>query len=218
MIQHPNESPQYEKLREELHQAELALRDQREKVAALRRELPRDTVAEDAEFEELRDGQRVPVRLSELFEDPDKPLILMHFMFGKAQTAPCPMCTLWADGYDGVVPHLRQRANFAVLVAGDVGAFESYARTRGWKNLRLVSAGESAIKRELGMEGEDGSQAPGVSVFERAADGTLRHFYSVRAYGADGGRMMDLLSPAWNYFDLTPEGRGEFFPQRTYSG
>ena len=26
------------------------------------------------------------------------------------------------------------------------------------------------------------------------------------AFGPDGGRMMDLLSPVWNFFDLTPEG------------
>ena len=53
-------------------------------------------------------------------------------------------------------------------------------------------------------------------VFECGADGQLTHFYSVCAFGPDGGRMMDLLSPVWNYFDLTPDGRGEFFPSREY--
>ncbi len=216
MTQHPNASPEYQKVRGELYEAEVALRDQRERVAALRRSLPRDTPAEDCIFEQFVDGQPGELRLSELFEDPHKPLVLMHFMFGKAQSSPCPMCTLWADGYDGAIPHLRQRVNFAVLVAGDVGAFEAYARERGWRNLRVVSAASSSLKLELAFENEAGEQFPGVSVYERAEDGTLRHFYSSRAFGPEGGRMMDLLSPVWNYFDLTPEGRGEFFPSKDY--
>jgi predicted dithiol-disulfide oxidoreductase (DUF899 family) len=214
---HPNASPEYQKLRGELYEAELALREQRERVAELRRSLPRDTVVEDSVFERIVDGQPSEVRLSELFEDPNKPLVIMHFMFGKAQTSPCPMCTLWADGYDGAIPHLSQRVNFVVLVAGNLVEFQDYARGRGWENLRIASAGSSTVKLELEFENEAGDQYPGVSVYERASDGSVRHFYSSRAYGPDGGRMMDLLSPVWNYFDLTPEGRGEFFPNNNYA-
>lgn len=214
---HPAESPAYEKLRDELLEAEVALRDQRERVAELRRSLPRDTVVGDESFEEIRDGVRVPVKLSELFTDPNKPLLLMHFMYGGSQEHPCPMCTSWADGYDGVIPHIEQRANFALLVAGDVGAFADYARSRGWQNLRIVSAKDSALKRELGFETEEGAQLPGVSVYTREADGSLVHFYSQCAFlGEHGFRGMDLLSPVWHYFDLTPDGRGDFMPSKSY--
>jgi predicted dithiol-disulfide oxidoreductase (DUF899 family) len=211
-----NESAEARKARAELIEAELALRDQVERVAALRRALPA-TLIEDQTFEEIRDGVRVPVRLSELFEGPEETLILLHFMYGKKQEKPCPMCTLWADGYDGVVPHLRQRVSFAVLVAGDPGAFADYARSRGWRNLRIVSAAGSDLKRRLGLEGEDGSQLPGVSVFRRAPGGGLLHTYSASALIAAGQfRGMDLLSPFWNFLDLTPEGRGDFMPKRSY--
>jgi predicted dithiol-disulfide oxidoreductase (DUF899 family) len=27
---------------------------------------------------------------------------------------------------------------------------------------------------------------------------------------------MDLLSPFWSFLDLTPEGRGDFLPKRSY--
>ena len=37
-----NESPGYQKLRDQLQEAEIALRDQRERVAELRPRLPRD--------------------------------------------------------------------------------------------------------------------------------------------------------------------------------
>lgn len=211
------ESTEYRKLRDELQAAEVALRDQRERVAELRRKLPRDHAIEDLEFEEIRDGRRVAVRLSELFDDRDKSLVLMQFMFGKAQTEPCPMCTMWADGYNGVVPHLRQRTNFAVLVAGDVGAFGDYARGRGWNQLRLVSAGGSDLKQRLGFEMEDGAQLPGVSIFELGSDGRPIHCYSQCAMlGPDQGRGMDLLSPVWNFFDLIPGGRGDFMPRQIY--
>jgi predicted dithiol-disulfide oxidoreductase (DUF899 family) len=209
------ESPEYAKIRDELHAAEVALRDQRERVAELRRSLPLDTVVPDEAFEELRDGQRVPVKLSELCSA-DRPLVLLHFMFGKAQTVPCPMCTMWADGYDGVIPHLSQRLDLVVFVAGDPALFESYARERGWKNLRIVSAADSTLKARLGFEGEDGSQHPGATVITRVGD-DLVHSYSVCAYfGEEGYRGMDLLSPVWNFFDLTPDGRGEFIPSKRY--
>jgi predicted dithiol-disulfide oxidoreductase (DUF899 family) len=217
IARHPNESASYGKVRDELQAAELALRDQRERVAALRRRLPQDTPVEDCIFQEIRDGSRVPVRLSELFEDPTKPLVLVHFMYGKKQEQACPMCTMWADGYDGTVPHLRRRVNFAVLVAGDAATIGAWGRSRGWRHLRIVSAADSALKRQLGFEEADGAQYPGVSVFVRRPDGTLVHFYSQSAwYGGKEFRGMDLLSPVWHFFDLTPEGREDWFPSRRY--
>jgi len=212
------ESKEYAALRDQVQAAEIALRDQRERVAELRRQLPRDHWVEDYAFEELRAGKRVAVRLSELFEAPEKPLLLMHFMFGKQQKQPCPMCSAWADGYNGVLPHLRQRVNFAVFVAGDIQDFSSHARKRGWENLRILAAGQNGLKRELGFENEDGGQLPGISVFERAADGALTHFYSQSALlGEAGFRGMDLLSPLWHFLDLTPSGRGDFMPALSYS-
>ena len=207
----------YLEKREELHKAEVALRDQRERVAELRRALPRDTPAADYVFEELVGGSVQGVRLSELFTDESKPVVLMHFMYGKAQKNPCPMCTMWADGYVGAVQHLSRRVNFAILIAGDLEGFVRHAASRGWNGVRVLSAADSTIKRELGFESEEGGQMPGVSVFERSGEGQLTHYYSVCAFGEDGGRMLDLLSPVWNFFDLTPEGRGDFMPSLQYS-
>jgi len=214
----PEESPEYAKLRDELHAAEVALRDQRERVAELRRELPAEPAIADETFRETRDGQTVDVKLSELFESPGKPLILMHFMYGGSQTSPCPMCTSWADAYDGALPHLAQHASFVIFVAGDPGTFGAYARSRGWRNARIVSAGQSDFKRRLGYETESGAQVPGATIVTRdAEDGPLRHFYSVSAMlGEDGFRGMDLLNPLWHFIDLLPAGRGDFMPSKHY--
>lgn len=210
------ESDAYKAVRDELQAAEVALREQRERVAALRRSLPRDHRVEDLVFHEQRAGQRSAVKLSELFEAPDQPLVLMQFMYGKKQENPCPMCSMWADGYNGAMKHLKQHMNFAVLVAGDAGQFQEFADRRGWSNLRILSSEGTDLKSELGFETPDGAQIPGVSVFERKSDGTLVHFYSQSAMLDDRGRGMDLLSPVWNYMDLTPEGRADWFPGLDY--
>src|SRR5262249_17757067 len=94
---YPGESDAYRTPRDQLLAAELALREQTENVAALRRKLPLGgPVPEDYVFEEgprdYRDTQTVrDVRMSELFGD--KPtLILVHFMFNPSKDLPCPMC------------------------------------------------------------------------------------------------------------------------------
>jgi predicted dithiol-disulfide oxidoreductase (DUF899 family) len=49
--------------------------------------------------------------VSELFTAPDRPLVIYHFMFGKKQTKPCPMCTSWLDSFNGVAHHLAHRTS-----------------------------------------------------------------------------------------------------------
>ncbi len=223
MPETPNESADYRKLRAELLDAEIALKEQRERVAELRRKLPTDTRADSYRFREgPRDLSRgdEPVQeksLAELFDDPRRPLVLMQFMFGGAQETPCPMCTLWADGYDGAIPHLEQNLNFAIVVAGDLIGMREHARRRGWRHVRIVSSHGTSFKRDYGFEAEDGGQTPGVSVFVLAEDGAVRHFYTGSALMTpDHFRGMDLLSPVWNLLDLTPQGRGDFFPRLAY--
>src|SRR5215813_12922006 len=87
-----NESEEYLLKREELRRAEIDLRNQRERVAELRRRLPEGPAVEDYVFEEVSaklDAGDMPirnVRLSELFTSPDRSLVIYHFMFGKKQT------------------------------------------------------------------------------------------------------------------------------------
>lgn len=80
----------------------------------------------------------------------------------------------------------------------------------------MVSAADTSLKRDLGFETDTGALMPGVSVFVRRQGGELTHFDSVGAIGPSGSRMMDLLTPVWNFFDLTPQGRGDFHPSLAY--
>src|ERR1700731_140927 len=143
----PNESGEYLAKREELRLAEIELMRQRERVAELRRHLPQGAPIQDYQFEEgsrdlnAGDAPVRTVRLSELFAEPDRSLIIYHFMYGKRQTKPCPMCTAWLDGANGVAHHLAQNLDFAVAAAADVPTLRAYARKRGWDRLRLLSGG-----------------------------------------------------------------------------
>jgi predicted dithiol-disulfide oxidoreductase (DUF899 family) len=210
------ESDEYRRQREELRLAELDLIDHAERVAALRRQLSADTVVDDYPFIDVASGALVP--LSSLFNRPDRALILYHFMYGKAQTEPCPLCTMWIDGYNAVASHLTQNADFAVVAAAEPAALEAHAAARGWNNLRLLSAGDSTFKYDLGSEELDGAQTEWISVFALGDDGTVRHLYSKGAEMADDRRErgIDLLSPVWHLLDLTPQGRDDWYPKLQY--
>ena len=219
-----NESSQYLRKREELRLAEIELMRQRERVADLRRNLPEGAPVPDYQFEEgphdLNAGD-VPartVRLGELFTKPNRSLVIYHFMFGKRQTKACPMCTAWLDSANGVAHHLAQNLDFAVVAAADLPTLRAHARARGWDKLRLLSAGNSTFKYDLGSEDREGAQDSTVSVFTRNANGTLRHFYTAHPRMAPDiqERGIDLLTPIWHFMDLTPQGRGSWYASLAY--
>src|ERR1700756_607677 len=219
-----NESSEYLAKREELRLAEIELMRQRERVAELRRQLPQGAPIPDYQFEEgppdLNAGDTPvrTVRLSELFTNSNRSLIIYHLMYGKRQTRACPMCTAWVDGANGVAHHLAQNLDFAVVAAADVPTLRAHARTRGWDKLRLLRAGDSPFKYDLGSEDREGHQDSTISVFTRDADGTLRHFYSAHPWMAPDieERGIDLLAPIWHFMDLTPQGRGNWYTSLDY--
>ncbi len=220
-----NESAEYVAYRDQLQRAEIALMQQREQVAAMRRNLPRGPLVLDYVFQEgprRLDDSDAPVqtvRLSELFTGPGRTLVVYQFMYGKLQTTPCPMCTMWIDGFNGVAHHLAQNIDFVVLAAADPATLRAHARSRNWSNLRLLSAGDSTFKYDLGSEDEAGNQDSTLSVFTRDADGAVRHFLTFHPTMSDeiDQRGIDLLSPVWHFLDLTPQGRGEWYPELEYT-
>ncbi|MDA3645967.1 DUF899 family protein [Saccharopolyspora indica] len=218
------ETAEYVRAREELRQAEIELMRHRERVADQRRRLPLGPVVEDYAFEEgpadlgAGDEPVREVRLSELFTGPGRDLVVYHLMYGKAQTEPCPMCTMWIDGFSGIVHHVRQNVDFAVVAAADLPALRQHARDRGWTGLRLLSAAKSTFKRDLASEDDEGNQDSTVSVFTRDDDGAVRHAYSVHPRMSEeiDERGIDLLAPVWHILDLTPRGRGDWYPTLGY--
>jgi predicted dithiol-disulfide oxidoreductase (DUF899 family) len=215
----PGESRTYRAARNKLLAAELKLRKQVEQVAALRRKLPPGgKVPQDYEFEEGA-GK---VRLSQLFERGKNTLVLYSYMYGPKMIKPCPMCTSFLDSLDGAAPHIAQRANLAVVAKSPIARIQEFSRSRGWRNLRLLSSAGNTYNREYHGESPDGSQMPSLNVFMRR-NGVIRHFFHTELMfaKADKGqnqRHIDMAWPLWNILDFTPEGRGkDWYPKLEYS-
>ena len=197
----------YDTAREELRAAELALMQQREAVAALRRDLPAGPVVDDYVFDH-------GVTLDSLVGD--RPLIVYHFMFGAAMSAPCPMCSMWADGWTGAAYHLDQNVDFALATLGSSDENTQLAADRGWQNLRWLSAANGSFKQDFGSADADGNQWPFVTVFERDGDDVRLSYSGAANISGQHWRGVDLLSPVWHLLDLTRQGRGEFMPSLSY--
>lgn len=213
----PNEGKKYRAARDKLLQAELALRRQIEKVAAQRRKLP---VGGELPQDYLFEGERGPVRLSQLFEKGGT-LVAYSFMYGPKMPKPCPMCTSIIDGLNGNAMHIAQRTNLVIIAKSPLERILEFARGRGWSNLRFVSSEKNTYNRDYHGEDEKGAQWPMLNVFHRE-NGAIRHTWGSELLGAkedpgQNARHVDLLWPLWNVLDFTPEGRGkDWYPKLSY--
>ena len=103
--------------------------------------------------------------LRDLFGEQEK-LLAIHNM-GQG----CRYCTLWADGFNGLLPHLES-AMAVVLVSKDAPETQRrFANSRGWR-FRLASHGGGAYIQEQGVFGE-AENYPGAVVYERDGDAIL---------------------------------------------
>lgn len=231
-ITFPNESPEYRAAREALLEEEVALRRRMEAVAAQLRALPPGgEVPEDYPFDCIgADGAPGTVRMSELFRGGDT-LMLYHYMFPRhsedtrpgpthgtlAQVplgeGPCPSCTALIDMWEGTLPHFEGLGgNLAVVARAPIERVAAFARDKGWRNVRLLSAANNAFRRDYGGDGPDGQPVPIMTVFKRWPDGVIRlHWASEMVFApTDPGqdmRHLGTVEPLWTLFDLTPGGR-----------
>ena len=183
---------------------------------------------DDYSFEEAADGGG-QVRFAQLFAPGKDTLVIYSFMFprspgdrrpapagetGKLPLAetPCSSCTSILDSLDGAALHLAQRLNLAVVAKSAPERIRTFARERGWRNLRLLSSRNNNYNRAYHAETPDGSQLPILNVFVR--DGQqVRHawatelMFAPRDQGEDP-RHVDSIWPIWNVLDMTPDGRG----------
>ena len=172
------------------------LADYRRQIADIRERM-RDTLAsvepqpvDDYEFTDS-DGK---LRLSDLFGEHED-LIVVHNM-GVA----CSHCTLWADGYNGIHPHVVTRAGFAVSSPDRPSVQQRMAQTRGWK-FPMISHEGNSLAKEMGYVSDKGGWLPGLSVFRREGGTILR----VSDTGFSPG---DDFCVLWHFFDMLPGGVG----------
>ena len=129
---------------------------------------PGGEVPEDYVFDGLdAAGKPAKIRLSQLFRDGTDTLFLYHYMFPRhkaddrpkpasgpmaalpKEEGPCPSCTALLDQLDGAIPHVEAAgANFAAVAKAPLDRVIAFARHRGWRHLRLLSAAGNSFKRD----------------------------------------------------------------------
>jgi predicted dithiol-disulfide oxidoreductase (DUF899 family) len=143
-----------------------------------------------------------PVRTSQLFGAKQE-LFVIHNM-GRS----CSSCTLWADGFNGIYPHISDRAAFILSTPDAPDVQRDFAAGRGWR-MPLVSHRGTSFASDMGYRSAAGGWLPGVSVFRRERDKILRVADTRFEPGDD-------FCAAWHLFDLLPEGADGWQPKFAY--
>ncbi len=183
----------------EIDGLEYRIQELKNQAAALRRERPSEEV-EDYTF---KTWQGRTVSLSELFGEREQ-MILIHNM-GRS----CSYCTMWADGFIGLLPHLESRAAFVMTSPDEPEAQQAFAASRGW-SFPMVSAADSSFFSDMGFVDDDGL-VPGMSVFEKSDDGKIQ-----RVSRAEFGPGDDFCA-VWHFFDLLSVGIDGWEPKLSYT-
>ena len=188
----------------------------RDQLSAERRALPWMGIDKDYTFE----GPNGRETLAQLFGDRTQ-LVVYHFMFAPDWEVGCKSCSFWADNFNGITCHLRQRdVAFAAISRAPLAKLQAFAQRLGW-TFKWVSSQatdfnydfEVSFQPEALARGEatynfaklknSSSDMPGISVFAKDEGDAIYRTYSTY------GRGLDMMNTAYHYLDLVPKGRDE---------
>ena len=211
----------------ELLQAEKELTRRGDELARQRRALPWVPVEKTYVFD-TEDGEKT---LPELFADRSQ-LLVYHFMFGPDWTEGCPVCSYWADNFNGTTVHLAHRDVTMVAASrAPLARLSAYKHRMGWSfpwvstgrsdfnydyavSLRDIPAGTSQREMPRGVAQQApgarynftkdpfAPEMPGLSAFVLDR-GVVYHTYSCYARG------LDAINGANQLLDRAPRGRDE---------
>jgi predicted dithiol-disulfide oxidoreductase (DUF899 family) len=197
----------------------------RDQLSRERRDLPWELVEKEYIFE----GEAGKQTFAGLFQGRSQ-LIIYHAMFNPdtagpsttwTQDAPCYSCSFWMDNFNGITVHLNHRDITIIAVShAPYAKLAAYKKRMGWTFPWLSSAGsdfnydyhvsftgdelkQKAVEYNYRPRPWSMSEAPGISVFYKDADGKIYHTYSTYERG------LDMLNVAYHYMDLVPKGRDE---------
>ena len=139
--------------------------------------------------------------LLDLFGDRDT-LLAIHNM-GQG----CRYCTLWADGFNGLLPHLESAMSVALLSKDPPETQRRFANARGWRFQLASHGGGDYIREQSVMAGDD--NYPGAVVYLRDGDTILRKNACVFGPG-------DIYCAMWTLLGLAGLGEEDWTPQYSY--
>lgn len=184
-------------------------------LAEERRALPYTRVTKSYAFD-TTDGSRT---LRELIGNRAQ-LLVYHFMFAPSWEAGCKSCSLVAESFDHLVPHLAaQDTAFVAVSRAPLAKLLAYRERLGW-TFPWVSSNASDFNFDFRVSFTDEERAagraeynygplklpqtdlPGFSTFVPDGEDVL-HAYSTF------GRGVEALMNVYSLLDLTPRGRQE---------
>ena len=179
-----------------------------ERIEAIERQIG-ELTSELAALRKASDGEAIrnyeletgagKTTLLDLFADKDRLLVIHNMGQG------CRYCTLWADGFNGLLPHLESALSVVLVSKDPPDVQRTFANSRGWR-FRLASHRGGDYIREQGVYGE-AENYPGAVVYERRNGGILRK--NACSFGPG-----DLYCALWPLLGLA--GLDEFTPQFAY--
>lgn len=174
----------------------------KQRLVESRKRRPRELVQDYV----LKDAENNDVRLSELFGDKED-LILIHNM-----GTGCIYCTMWADGFTGLVPHLSNRASFVLCSPDKPEVQKRFAGKRNW-NFKMVSAADSMFTQDMGFWTEEGPNPgpwPGISTFKKQPDGSITRIAKTFLGPNDD------FCAVWPMLDMLETGPNGWEPKYSY--
>ena len=208
-------SDQWVEARKQLLIKEKEFTKARDALSQQRRALPWERVEKSYVF----DGPGGKETLSELFAGKSQ-LIIYHFMFDPDWEAGCKSCSYWADNFNGIDIHLKQRGvTFLAVSRAPLAKLEAYKRRMGW-SFKWVSSFNTDFNYDLCVSFTPEQMAEGLAFFNYAKQKPFEaetvgisvfckdqnqvfHTYSCYQRG------VDMLNGSYHYLDLTPKGRDE---------
>jgi predicted dithiol-disulfide oxidoreductase (DUF899 family) len=193
----------------------------RDRLSQQRRDLPWERVDKNYVFQ----GPGGRETLSQLFDGRHQ-LAVYHFMLASDWQEGCKSCSFWADNFNGIDTHLRQRdVSFLAISRAPLPKIDAFKKRMGWTFKWVSSFGNDfnydyrvSFRSEQSSSGEiiynyaprktTMEELPGISVFYKDEDGRIFHTYSCYARG------LDMLNGAYHWLDLTPKGRDETGPHK----
>ena len=172
----------------EIEQLEKELSERSQRVAELKKELPRRPVP-DYRFKNHTSGE---TSLSELFGE-HAYLVIIHNMGKK-----CKYCTMWANVFEGIYRHFHDKAGFVVINHDSIAVQKAFAKEQGW-TFPMYSAAENDFSMALGFTDKDNNPWPGVSTFHKKENGELE-LIAQASFGPN-----DLFCTVWHLYGLLPE-------------
>ncbi|HET6158119.1 MAG TPA: thioredoxin family protein [Dongiaceae bacterium] len=199
---------------------EKALAKARERIAALRRDLPWVKIEKKYEFD-TASGKK---SLADLFEGRGQ-LFVQHFMFAPEWEAGCPGCSFAADHIDAAWQHLKHHdVTFVAVSRAPLAKLQGYKKRMGWRfnwvssqgsdfnyDFHVSFTGEQLAKGKVFhnfemIENNNMEDLPGGSVFYKDADGSIYLTYA--DYGDGSAEVLG----TYMILDLMPNGRNETGP------